>query len=490
MTPEPVTWSAGSAPRRADVETIADGAEVALAPDLVARIDAGHEALRTALARGGSVYGVNTGQGHLAGRALSDAEVARHQHDLLLGRAVGSAPWLSREESRAVLAVRLARFATPGAGVSAALCRYLADRLNDGFVPAIPRSSVGCAGEVIPLAHAFQAMIGVGSVLDTAGGAIDAATALAARGVAPYRPGVKEGISLLAGSPGVTALAILRVRECAAVARAHVLAAACSADAAGVPAAPLSPAAARGSQDPLLAEALDRLGALLGGPAPGDERPQGPVSFRVVPQLAAHLARTLARVAEDADRCLASGDDSPALADGAFVSTGAFHEIDLAAGMDALTACLARIAEASAQRSHRLLDGRVTGLPDQLTPAPGPRCGLVVLHKRAAGAVHEMRRLAVPAALGSFDTSLGQEDVQSFGFAAAEALRQALALTREVLAVELITARQAWWLRGAGPARGLATVAAVLEGVVAPVDEDRPLGDDVVRVARLIPDLA
>lgn len=491
MTADPIVWSVSSPPCRADIEAIAaDGAEIALAPDLLERLEAGHAALRAAIGEGGSVYGVNTGQGFLAGHSLSDEDAALHQRNLLLGRAVGSAPWLTREESRALLAVRLARFVEPGAGVSAGLCRYIADRLNDGFTPAVPRSGIGCAGEVIPLAHAFQALTGVGAVLDTAGEAIDAATALTARGAAPYEPGPKEGIALLAGSPGVTALAILRVRDGAALARAHLLAAACSADAARVPVAPLSPAAGHGSRDPLLADALAHLGSLLGGPRPGAGGPQGPVSFRVAPQLAAHLARTLARLAEDADRCLGSGDDSPALADGAFVSTGTFHEIGLAAGMDALTAALARVAEASAQRTHRLLDGRVTGLPDQLTPRPGPRCGLVVLHKRAVGTVHEMRRLAVPASLGAVDTSLGQEDVQSFGFASAEALRQAIALAREVLAVELIAARQAWWLRGRPPAAGLAGAAAALEAAVAPVDEDRPLGDDVTRVARLVLDIS
>lgn len=458
-----------------------------LAPDLLARIDEGHDALVAALASAGSVYGVNTGQGYLAGHALSPAEIARHQHDLLLGRAVGSAPWLTRAEARALVAVRLARFASPGAGVSGALCRFLADRLNDGFTPAIPRSGIGCAGEVIPLAHAFQTIVGIGSVLDTAGGRVDAAAALAARGVEPHRPRAKEGIALLAGSPGVTALAILRAREGARLARAHLLAVACAADAAGVPVAPLSAAAGRASADPLLAGALEHLGSLLDGPGGGGS--QAPVSFRVAPQLAAHLARVVGRLEEDADRCLASGDDSPALVEGSFVSTGAFHEIDLAAGMDALAAALARVAEASAQRTHRMLDGRVTGLPDQLTPAPGPRCGLVVLHKRAVGAVHEMRRLAVPASLGSVDTSLGQEDVQSFGFAAADGLRRAQDLAREVLAIELITARQAWSLSGRPPAPGLAAVAGPLQDLVAPVVEDRPLGDDVDRVAGLLRDL-
>src|SRR5207344_412149 len=50
------------------------------------------------------------------------------------------------------------------------------------------------AGEVVPLAHAFAAFVGVGTVL--AGDRVeDAAAALAARGVDPYEPGPKEGIA-------------------------------------------------------------------------------------------------------------------------------------------------------------------------------------------------------------------------------------------------------------------------------------------------------
>jgi histidine ammonia-lyase len=189
----------------------------------------------------------------------------------------------------------------------------------------------------------------------------------------------------------------------------------------------------------------------------------------------AHVRRAVARLGEDAARSLAGADDSPVLIDGRFTSTGAFHEIELAAAMDTVTAALARAAETAVQRVHRMMDGRVTRLPDQLTPAPGPRCGLVVLHKRAVGAVADLRRLALPVSLGVADTSLGQEDVQTFGFAAAESLRRAGDLALEVLAIELLTARQAWALRGRAPAPGLA---------------DRPLGPDVDRVVDLLRDVA
>jgi histidine ammonia-lyase len=124
------------------------------------------------------------------------------------------------------------------------------------------------------------------------------------------------------------------------------------------------------------------------------------VSFRVAPQVLAQLRRTLGRLDEDVRRALVAVTDSPAVAGGRAVAGGGFHAVGLAAGMDAAAVALVQAAELAGQRLHRLLDGRFSGLPDQLSPDPGPVTGLVVVHKRAVGALHEARRLAVPARRG------------------------------------------------------------------------------------------
>ncbi len=185
------------------------------------------------------------------------------------------------------------------------------------------------------------------------------------------------------------------------------------------------------------------------------------MSFRVAPQVLAQLRRTLGRLDEDVRRALVAVTDSPAVVGGRVVAGGGFHAVGLAAGMDAAALALVQAAELAGQRLHRLLDSRFSGLPDQLSPDPGPVTGLVVVHKRAVGALHEARRLAVPASAGQADTSLGQEDAASFAPEAAEQLRRVEQLTREVVACELLAARQAWWLRAdlaggrAGAARRL-----------------------------------
>lgn len=465
---------------------VADGAPLIVERALLERVEAARARMLAHLAEApGGVYGVSTGMGYLAGVALSHEEQAVHQRNLLLGRAVGSPPWLPRQEARALMGARLVNLLSGHAGVSAGLCRFLVARLNDGFVPAVPRDGGGASGEVIPLAHAFQTLLGVGRVLGAEGEAEPAAEALAARGVPPYEPGPKEGIALLAGAPAAVAMGLGRLRAGEALSRQLLVGAACSIEALRAPLDPYDLAVGRLASDPRLAEVLARLGELLQGATARGGR-QAPVSFRVVPQALAHLERTLARLRRDLSRALTAVTDSPAFVDGRFISTGGFHSIGLSAALDALATGLAHAAELSAQRTHRLLDSRFSGLPDQLSPRPGPRAGLVVVHKRMAGAVRELRRLAAPALLGAGDTSLGQEDAQAFALEGAERLRAMEALVREVLAGELMCARQAWWLRGEAPAPGLSATAAVLSDAIAPVDEDRPLGDDLDRLLALL----
>jgi histidine ammonia-lyase len=488
---------------REAVEAVAWGGErLALAPAALERVAAGQAELAAVLAGGGRVYGVNTGMGWLASVDLDPAAQAGHQRNLLLGRAVAGPPWLPAAEARALLVARLPNLLSGHAGVGPELCRFLADRVNDGFTPAVPRRGFGGAGEVVPLAHAFSTLVGAGLVLEPGGGTADAGTALAERGVLPHRLRAKEGIALLAGSPLAAALALARLRAGERLAGQLLAAAAAAIDALGAPLDAYDEAVGRLAGDPLLIEvcadlrrAADRGPAAGGGRGRAGPALQAPVSFRGTPQALAQLRRTLGRLDEDVRRALTAVTDSPALVEGRVVAGAGFHAVGLAAGMDGLAVALVQAAELAGQRLHRLLDGRFSGLPDQLSPDPGPVTGLVLVHKRAVGALAEARRLAAPASVGLADTSLGQEDAASFAPEAAEQLRKVEELVREVMACELLAARQAWWLRGTvapgpgpagagpgGPGPGLAPLARFLEDLVAPVDHDRPLGPDLDRL--------
>ena len=493
---------------------VAAGQAVRIGPDLFGRVRQRRAAACEVLSRGAPVYGVNTGMGALADVRLTEPQQRSHQRNLLLARATGGPPWLDAADARALLAVRLRTFLSGDSGVSAELCQRLVDFLDAGIVPAVPRTGAGSAGEIIPLAHAFGPLAGIGRVLGPASGTRPARDALREHGLDEFTLGPKEGIALLAGVPGATALCVRRHAEAMALASRMEAAAALSIVAAGAPRDPYLEACARG--DEILGQVLRRLRQAIGDlpdthvpesstpsanapdsstpepSAPEPSRPgatapehsalQAPASFRVAGPVLTHLLRSADRLASATGRALSGVTDSPAFLDGRFVGTAGFHGLDLSAHCDQLTAALTHACEVSAARIHRLLDPRVTGLPAQLAATPGPDTGLVTVHKRAAGETHALRRLAIPAAAGLIETSGGQEDVQSFGWEAAEALRQAIQHAEAVTACEFLTAYQAIALAGRPAPPGCRGVLDWLAGIVGPIDADRPFGEDIERL--------
>lgn len=440
-----------------------------LSPALLERLRTTRYAVLSALRSGTPVYGVNTGMGAMSKVRLSEPEQAVHQRNLLLGRAVGGPPWLPPDEARAVVVARLRTFLTGDAGVSAELCLRLVELLNTEVVPAIPLEGAGSAGEIIPLAHAFGPLVGIGSVLTPDGTAVPSASS-------PFELGPKEGIALLAGIPGATGRAWLLVSRARRLLELQRLAAAGGIAVIGANRDPYSPLYGRG--DEVLTTELTRLSELVGA----EDEPrslQAPVSFRVAGQVFANVSRAVQRLDEAVSRALDGVTDSPAFLDGEFVGTAGFHGIDLAAHCDQLVAALTHAAEVSAARLHRLLDPAVTGLPAQLAREPGPQAGLVAVHKKAVALVHSLRRLSLPAAIGSVETSNGQEDVQSFSWEAAGGLGEAIRLAREVLACEVLAVFQAFALSRRAVPPSLQEFLGSVAAVVPPIEADRPFGVDL-----------
>ncbi|GAA2830815.1 aromatic amino acid lyase [Kribbella solani] len=463
-----------------------DGIEPALDPANAAPVRVASESLKQvaavrtsaleALAAGRAVYGVNTGMGNLSKVRLSDDEQRVHQRNLLLGRAVGGPPWLAPDEARAVLIGRLRTFLTGDAAVSVGLVQQLVALINSGHTPAIPEEGAGSAGEIIPLAHAMAPLIGEGWLL-----AKDSEVVSAAGLLPPFELGVKEGIALLAGIPGATGRAALQVARVRKLADRLTAVAAAGIAVIGANRDPYHPLAGRG--DDVLADELTRLRELT-GPEDNPRSLQAPVSFRVAGQVIAHVRRATQHLDDAVQRAFDGVSDSPAYLDGEFVGTAGFHGIDLTAHCDQLTVALAHAAEVSAARLHRLLDPAVTGLTAQLARDPGPQAGLVAVHKRAVATTHQLRRLTLPTAINTVETSNGQEDVQTFSWEAVGNLAEAIRLTRETTACELLAVRQAVALSGRQLPGALQGLMDEVDAVVPPIDADRPFGADLTNLLR------
>ncbi|GAA0566328.1 aromatic amino acid lyase [Paractinoplanes ferrugineus] len=472
---------------RALIERLSRGADrLTLSPALLATLAESRAATLADLAADRPVYGVNTGMGAMAGVRLTPEAQARQQNTLMVGRAVGSAPWLTRRQSRALLAARLRTLLHPAAGVSPDLCRHLAALLNADVVPAVPRHG-GAAGEIIPLAHAGAVLAGTGQVLDPAGRPVDATPALTAAGLRPRPFEAKEGVAFLEGVPGLTALTTLAAADARTLLGQTVLATAAAHAVLGAGHDPLHPALA---DSPELTVVLATLRAHLTPAEHAARALQAPVSFRVTAPAIAVAMRAVGAVEEAADRALSVVTDSPAHLDGRFVGTFGFAGTDLVATAAALTTALIHLAELGTARLHRLLDSALTGLPRQLSDAPGLHAGMVTVHKRAVGVTHRLRRFAGPALLGTMETSLGQEDVQSFGFEAADCLNEALTGLRDVLACEFLAVHQARSLSYPPPvlSAGARTALDGIAAVLPPGTADRPFGRDLDEIISLLRD--
>lgn len=478
----------------AAVRAIADGASVRLAPSLLATIQERRTDVLAALASAGPVYGVSTGMGAQGGVVLDDEARVEFSARLMLGRAVGGPPWLDRTEVRALLAARLRSFLAGDAGVSADLCRWLVTLLEQDVLPAVPRDASASAGEVVPLAHAFGHLAGVGLLLpadgDDEGSTVDAGPML--EPLSPPRLAAKEGVALLQGRPMATGLAVLRADEAARWVRQSIVVTAAELALVHAAPGPYLPEVARGDRH--LEQVLDELRDLR-GPVGAVRTAQVPVSFRVVGPVLSAVARCSAAVQEAATRSLEMVTDSPAYLPGhdpGFASTAGFHAIDLALSLDALRVAVLHGAQNGVARLHRLLDPRVTGLSAQLGAAPGC-AGLVAVHKQVAGEVLAMVGEA-PAVLRTAETALGQEDVQSSATAAAEQVRRALGVAQRVTAAEVLAVHQARLLWGStsdpvcsgGP--GLVELLdAVGSGLPRTVD-DRPWGPDLAALTDRLSD--
>src|SRR5215470_16678323 len=115
-------------------------------------------------------YGVSTGFGALATRHIPAALRAQLQRSLIRSHAAGSGPEVETEVVRALMLLRLSTLATGRTGVRLETARTYAAMLSAGITPVVHEyGSLGCSGDLAPLAHCALAAMGEGPVRDRDG---------------------------------------------------------------------------------------------------------------------------------------------------------------------------------------------------------------------------------------------------------------------------------------------------------------------------------
>jgi histidine ammonia-lyase len=442
-------------------------------------------------------YGISTGFGALATTFITPDRRAQLQASLVRSHAAGSGPEVEGEVVRALMLLRLSTLMTGRTGVCPATAETYAAVLNAQITPVVHEyGSLGCSGDLAPLAHCALVVMGEGLARDASGAAIGGGDALAAAGITPVVLAEKEGLALINGTDGMLGMLVLALDDLDRLLVTADIAAAMSVEALlgtdAVFAADLQQLRPQLGQ----ADSAANLRFLLRGSAlvashagPEDPSVQDAYSLRCAPQVHGAARDTATHAALVAGRELASAIDNPVVTvDGRVMSNGNFHGAPLGYVLDFLAIASADVASMSERRTDRHLDAsRSKGLPPFLAHEVGVDSGLMIAQYTAAGIVSELKRLAAPASVDSIPSSAMQEDHVSMGWHAARKLRRSLDGLGRVLAIEIMTASRSLDLR-APLTPGVATGAVrdLVRTVAAGPGHDRFLSPEIDGVVALV----
>ena len=474
------------------VEVARHGADVELTTEALAAIDRARAVVETLAADQTPAYGISTGFGALATRHIPSELRTQLQKSLVRSHAAGSGPEVEREVIRALMLLRLSTLATGHTGVRRETATLLAGLLSHGITPVVREyGSLGCSGDLAPLAHCALALMGEGEVRDATGRLVPAGEAMTAAGLAPVELAAKEGLALINGTDGMLGMLVLAIADLRMLLRTADVAAAMSVEgqlgtdrvfAPELQAIRPHPGQALSARN--LALILTDSAVVASHRGPDCNRVQDAYSLRCSPQVHGAARDTVEYAAQVAERELASAIDNPVvLADeGRVESNGNFHGAPVAYVLDFLAIVAADVASISERRTDRFLDkARSNGLPPFLAHDPGVDSGLMIAQYTQAAVVSEMKRLAAPASVDSIPSSAMQEDHVSMGWSAARKLRRSIDGLTRVVAIEVMTAARALDLRAPlSPAPGSRAVIALLRrsGVQGP-GPDRHLSPEI-----------
>lgn len=475
------------------------GAKVIISAESLAAMQQSREHIEKLAVAETPVYGISTGFGALANRHIATEDRVQLQKSLIRSHAAGMGPVVEVEVVRALMTLRLKTMCSGKTGVRPILAQTYAHMLNANITPVVHEyGSLGCSGDLAPLAHCALALMGEGRAFGPDGIEAPVAELLAAAQIKPVELREKEGLALINGTDGMLGMLILALADLSVLAdHADVIAAMSVEGLMGTDQVfrpelhePLRPHPGQTKSAANMFAALSG-SEIVASHRHGDDRVQDAYSLRCAPQVAGGLRDTINYVSTVADRELAAVIDNPVVLDsGEVTSNGNFHGAPIAYVLDFLAIPATDLSSISERRTDRALDKfRSHGLNPFLAEDAGVDSGLMIAQYTQAALVSENKRLAAPASVDSIPSSAMQEDHVSMGWHAARKLRQIVNNLRRILAIEYVTAARAIEMRaplspaaatgravaklraagvaGVGPDRFLAPELALAEGVLA-----------------------
>jgi histidine ammonia-lyase len=403
------------------------------------------------------VYGISTGFGALAQRHIPKEDRVQLQKSLIRSHAAGMGDPVEREVVRAMMLLRLRTMCSGQTGVRPVLAKTYADILNAGITPRVLEyGSLGCSGDLAPLAHCAMVLMGEGRAYGPDGVEKPVAELLSAAGISPVELQEKEGLALINGTDGMLGMLLMAISDFRFLLdQSDVIAAMSVEGQMGTDQVFRSELHENLRPHPGQAEsARNMFNALQGSEIVkshrhGDGVVQDAYSLRCAPQVNGAARDAVSHAELVATRELASIIDNPVVLESDEVtSNGNFHGAPIALVLDFLAIASADVASISERRTDRFLDvARNRKLPAFLAHDPGVDSGLMIAQYTQAALVSENKRLAFPASVDSIPSSAMQEDHVSMGWHAARKLRKSLDNLRRVIAIELIAAARAVEMR-------------------------------------------
>ncbi|TQF17429.1 aromatic amino acid lyase [Myxococcus llanfairpwllgwyngyllgogerychwyrndrobwllllantysiliogogogochensis] len=468
-------------------------AELSTSTDFRRRITRGAEFLDRLLAEDGNIYGVTTGYGDSCTVSIPPELIAELPHHLYAYHGIGAGRFLTPEETRAVLAARLASLAQGVSGVGLGLLTQLELLLRHDILPLIPaEGSVGASGDLTPLSYVAAVLCGEREVWYR-GERRPAAEVLARHDMKPLKLRPKEGLAIMNGTAVMTALACLAWERAEYLGRLatrltafNVVASAGNAHHFDEALFALKPHV--GQQR---VAARLRVDLATDRPSRNEQRLQDRYSLRCAPHVIGVLEDALPFFRAQIENELNSANDNPLIDPDSerVLHGGHFYGGHIAFAMDGLKTAVANVADLMDRQLALLVDTRYNhGLPSNLSGSTGPRAainhGLKAVQISVSAWTAEALKQTMPASVFSRSTECHNQDKVSMGTIAARDCLRVLELSEQVVAAMLIAARQGITLRGRiaqemNLAPSLASMQADLEQRIPLVVEDRALDKEL-----------
>lgn len=403
----------------------------------------------------GVVYGVTTGYGDSCTVEIPEELVKELPLHLTRFHGCGLGEYFSEEQTRAIMAVRLASLKKGHSGVRPILLESIVLFLNQNITPRIPQEgSVGASGDLTPLSYLAAALIGEREVLYE-NKMQSTKNVLKKCHIKPLTLCPKEGLALMNGTAVMTALSCFAWEKANYISK---LATRCTAMLVEV---------VQGNKEHF----NPRLFALK--PHKGQEksahwiyqdvknhesnplnRLQDRYSLRCAPHVIGVLQDALPWMKETIEIEINSANDNPLIdvENEMILHGGHFYGGHIAFAMDSLKNAVANIADLQDRQMALMMDKNCNnGLPANLSGSKGIRSainhGFKAVQIGVSAWTAEALKLTMPASVFSRSTECHNQDKVSMGTISSRDCLRVIELSQQVCAATILACAQGIQLR-------------------------------------------